>query len=299
MALVDKVTALAKAGDSVAAVQSVNGSTVDNTDPLNPLVNAVGPTPTDTAYGFVGDTPAPVINSTSTLRLTWSTDTVNPPGTAQASADSDDFSLITKLRLSKTTGTTPAGDISFIVSRFKQENVLYISVDQKPNSFVGFVIDGNPTDEGSYYEIPVTGATVGNSALDGELLLFATNATDMQSGLGYVFTSWGANLQNAGRYPAINGTSSSSEISGLGIDASAQIPADGTIDVLTYYNATGDNTTVFKIILNGAVAHTFTCDAPYGRETGIGVSVAVGDNVALRYDSGMKPSSGIYSMYIS
>ena len=118
------------------------------------------------------------------------------------------------------------------------------------------------------------------------------------SDLGYVFTSWGANLQNAGRFPAINGTANGSEISALGIDASAQIPANGTIDVLTYYMDTGDNTTVFKIIKNGQVAHTFTCTAAYGRETGIGVSVAIGDNVAIRYDAGMKPSSGIYSMYI-
>ena len=105
---------------------------------------------------------------------------VNPPGVAQASADSADFSLVTKLRLSKETGTTPAADLSFIISRFKKENTLFISVDQKPSSFVGFVIDGDPTDNGTYWEIPVTGATVGNSALDGELLLFATNATDMQ-----------------------------------------------------------------------------------------------------------------------
>ena len=119
------------------------------------------------------------------------------------------------------------------------------------------------------------------------------------SDLGYVFTSWGANLQNAGRYPRINGVSNEAEIAGLGIDASAQIPADGTIDTLTYYMDTGDNTTVFKIIKNGAVAHTFTCDAAYGRETGIGVAVSTGDNVALRYDSGMKPAGGIYSMYIN
>tara|TARA_R110002020_G_scaffold475890_1_gene713748 strand:+ start:19757 stop:21286 length:1530 start_codon:yes stop_codon:yes gene_type:complete len=116
--------------------------------------------------------------------------------------------------------------------------------------------------------------------------------------VGYVFTSWGANLQNTGHYPIINGAANGPQVSGLGINASAQIPADGTIDVLTYYMDTGDNTTVFKIIKNGAVVHIFTCDAPYGRETGIGVSVTTGDNVAIEYDAGMKPAGSIYSMYI-
>lgn len=68
--------------------------------------------------------------------------------------------------------------------------------------------------------------------------------------------------------------------------------------MLTYYNATGDNTTVFKIVRNGVVAHTFTCTGFYGRETGIDVPVLVADNVAIRYDAGTKPASGFYSMYI-
>lgn len=116
--------------------------------------------------------------------------------------------------------------------------------------------------------------------------------------LGYVLATWGANLQNIGRHPAINGTADGPEIPSLGISASAQVPADGTIDTLTYYNTTGDNTTVFKIIKNGAVAYTFTCDGFYGMETNIGVSVAAMDNIAIRYDAGTKPAAGFYSMYI-
>tara|TARA_R110002020_G_scaffold42958_3_gene125300 strand:- start:357 stop:977 length:621 start_codon:yes stop_codon:yes gene_type:complete len=116
---------------------------------------------------------------------------------------------------------------------------------------------------------------------------------------GYVLATWGADLQNTGRFPAINGAENGPEIPGLGVSASAQVPADGTIDTLTYYSAAGDNTTVFKIIHNGAVAYTFNCVAPYGRETGIGVPVAVGDNVAIEYDAGTKPAGGIYAMYIS
>lgn len=141
-----------------------------------------------------------------------------------------------------------------------------------------------------------TGTLTNNGTING--IVNGVLYGNWQQAVGYVFTSWGGNLQTTGRHPAINGQSNAAQITGLGIDSSAQIPADGTIDVLTYYSATGDNTTQFQIILNGAVAHTFTCDAAYGRETGIGVPVAVGDNVAIRYISGTTPASGIYSMYI-
>ena len=127
----------------------------------------------------------------------------------------------------------------------------------------------------------------------------STGTIKIITGLGYILATWGANLQNTGHYPQINGESSSLEVSVLGIQASAQVPEDGTIDTLTYYNATGDNTTVFKIIVNGAVAHTFTCVGPYGQEIDIGIPVAMVDNVAIEYDSGTKPANGIYTMYIN
>lgn len=67
-------------------------------------------------------------------------------------------------------------------------------------------------------------------------------------GLGYVLQTWGANMQNTGHYPLINGAANGSQVSGLGIWTSAVVPANGTIDALTYYMDTGDNTAVFKII---------------------------------------------------
>lgn len=122
------------------------------------------------------------------------------------------------------------------------------------------------------------------------------------SGLGYILNTWGANLQTPGRHPAINGAANAAEIPSLGISASAEVPAAGTIDTLTYYNATGDNTTTFQIIKNGVVMYTFTCVGPYGVETGINVPIgftgSVADNIAIRYSSGTAPGEGFYSIYI-
>lgn len=127
--------------------------------------------------------------------------------------------------------------------------------------------------------------------------------TGDQDVLGYILTTWGANLQTLGRHPAINSPSNSAEITSLGIMASIPVPAAGTIDTLTYYNMSGDNTTEFQIIKNGVVMYTFTCTGPYGVETGINVPTgfagSVPDNIAIRYSAGTAPGDGLYSMYIN
>lgn len=117
-------------------------------------------------------------------------------------------------------------------------------------------------------------------------------------GLGYILATWGANLQTVGRHPAINSPANSGEIASLGIFASMPVPADGTLDTITYYSSTGDNTTTLQIVRNGVVEYTFSCDAAYGVETGIGLSVNVLDNVAIRYSAGTAPSEGLYTAYV-
>lgn len=126
-----------------------------------------------------------------------------------------------------------------------------------------------------------------------------TKLDSLNPGLGYVFTTWGANMQNTGRYPTLNGAANGPEQSSLGIWTDAIVPAAGTIEALTYNMGTGDNTTVLKIIKNGAVAHTFTCTGARDVETDIGVTVSIGDRVAIEYDAGMKPAGSFYSVYIN
>lgn len=116
--------------------------------------------------------------------------------------------------------------------------------------------------------------------------------------VSYVLATWGANLQTVGRHPAINSPADSGQISSLGIYASMPIPADGILDTLTYYTNTGDNTTTLQIVKNGVVESTFNCDAAYGVETGIGLSVNVFDNIAIRYSGGTAPSEGLYTAYV-
>ena len=122
------------------------------------------------------------------------------------------------------------------------------------------------------------------------------------SDLGYILTTWGANIQTLGRHPAINSPSNAAEITSLGIMASIPVPASGTIDTIAYYNNTGDNTTEFQIIKNGVVMYTFTCIGPYGVETGINLPIgfvgSVPDNIAIRYSAGTAPSEGLYTAYI-
>ena len=116
--------------------------------------------------------------------------------------------------------------------------------------------------------------------------------------IGYILATWGANLQTVGRHPAINSPANSGQITSLGIFASMPVPAAGTLDTLTYYSNTGDNTTTLQIIKNGVVAYTFNCVAPYGVETGIGLSVDIPDNIAVRYSAGTAPSEGLYTAYV-
>lgn len=161
---------------------------------------------------------------------------------------------------------------------------------QVSNVMAGNELQALPTDDSS------TGSNRNLSAQE-------VDSRISNSGAGYVLATWGGDLQNTGRYPTINGASNTTQVSGLGVNVSAPVPAAGTIDTLTYYNTSGDATTELQIIKNGVVMYTFTCTAFYGKETGINVPIGfvggVPDNIAIRYSAGTKPAAGFYSMYIN
>jgi len=116
--------------------------------------------------------------------------------------------------------------------------------------------------------------------------------------LGYTLV-WGANMQTTGRYAQVNGITSGGQETGLSPGSEYIVPADGTLDCLTYNSGTGDNTTVFKIWKNGAVEHTFTATGAGDFESGIGLSVVAGDLIAVEYDAGQKPAGSVYVAYIN
>lgn len=120
-----------------------------------------------------------------------------------------------------------------------------------------------------------------------------------QAGLGYTLV-WGANMQTTGRYAQVNGITGGSQETGLSPGSEYPVSADGTLDCLSYSTDTGDATTVFKILKNGTVVHTFTATGASGFEEDIGLSVsrAAGDKIAIEYDAGMKPAGSVYIAYI-
>jgi len=119
----------------------------------------------------------------------------------------------------------------------------------------------------------------------------------VQDGLGYTL-QWGGNLQNTGRFARVSDTTSGSQQGGLDPASEYIVPADGTLDCLTYNSGTGNNTTVFKIWKNGGVEHTFTATGAGGVEAGIGLAVVAGDLIAIEYDAGMRPAGSVYVAYI-
>jgi len=145
-----------------------------------------------------------------------------------------------------------------------------------------------------------------SSVEDGQQIFNLTN-NEQQSfdgtvwvsgGLGYTLV-WGANMQTTGRYAQVNGITSGGQETGLSPGSEYIVPADGTLDCLTYNTGTGDATTVFKIWKNGAVEHTFTATGAGDFESGIGLSVVAGDLLAIEYDAGMKPAGSVYVAYIN
>lgn len=126
----------------------------------------------------------------------------------------------------------------------------------------------------------------------------ATPIPDENGGLGYTL-QWGGNLQNTGRYGQVSGITSGGEETGLSPGSEIQALADGTLDCFSYSSGTGNNTTVYKIWKNGAVAHTFTAKGATDFEENIGLAVLRGDLIAIEYDAGMRPAGCYLEAYIN
>ena len=271
--------------DIVNSVQAGVNVTVDNTDPNNPIVSATGDMgvasvsgdgvdntdPTNPILSFPNKSEVGLGNVDNT------SDADKPVSTATQSALNDKQDILSE-------GAFVDGD----KTKLDQQS----GMNTGDQDLSGLALKSN------VLELDNTDAFTPDADYEP-----ATKKYVDDNDLGYVLATWGANLQTLGRHPAINSPSNAAEIISLGIMASIPVPATGTIDTITYYNNTGDNTTELQIIKNGVVAYTFTCVGPYGVETGINVPIgfagSVPDNIAIRYSSGTSPGEGLYTAFIN
>jgi len=141
-----------------------------------------------------------------------------------------------------------------------------------------------------------TGSITNNGTING-IINGVNFGSYINNGLGYTL-QWGGNLQTTGRFAQVSGITSGSQETGLSAGSEYIVPADGILDCLSYNTDTANTSTVFKITKNGAVEHTFNATGSAGLEESIGLSVVVGDLIAIEYDAGMRPAGSIYVAYI-
>ena len=175
--LLEQILAATGTGQGVA---SVTGDSVDNTDPLNPVVNAPADAPTDTGYVLQGADWIPAHKSSLAFRLVWNNNTIDPPLNGEVRGNNSDLALISELKVSNTAGNF--ADISFITKKLSTNNTIYGAVDQNDLAFAGYTITGDVVDMGSWVSIPVVAETSGVNANDGDILLIEVIATDVQFG---------------------------------------------------------------------------------------------------------------------
>jgi len=194
--------------------------------------------------------------------------------------------------------TTSGGNVDpeqlrqeFAAASFASTPVSFEAIDTKGNGVtlavkIHFDTDPDATDESTADGL-ISAHTAAGSAI----------IPDEDAGLGYTL-QWGGNLQNTGNYAQVSGVTSGGENGSLNPGSEIQVLADGTIDCFSYSSGTGDATTVYKIWVNGVVAHTFTATGPTDIEENVGLAVLRGDKVAIEYDAGMKPAGCYLEAYI-
>ena len=193
-------------------------------------------------------------------------------------------------------GTVVAENFGFLMS----ETAIHVKTGARV-IYSGAYLSGDITvDVGGTLEIDVTefaGVVTNNGTMNGRLgsALFGTWAGDGAAGLGYTLV-WAANFFATGQLARSNGITAQGD--GLNVGTENMVPADGTLDRLTYNTEYADATTVFKIWKNGAVVHTFNATGPSDFEADIGLSVVAGDLIAVEYDAGAAPSNSVYIAYI-
>lgn len=103
---------------------------------------------------------------------------------------------------------------------------------------------------------------------------------------GYVL-DFGAdvNAGDAGKYLLVDGRPGGTIISALSPSSERIVPKTSTLKRFAWNSQTADATTVFKVLINGVVKETITCDGDSGTAA-LTEAVALGDKVAVEFDAG-------------
>lgn len=110
--------------------------------------------------------------------------------------------------------------------------------------------------------------------------------------------SWGAKLDSHGRYAIALGKASDGDHNTLEPKTEHTVPKAGDIKALSYNTKAGDVTSVLKLIVNGLVTDTITLTGLVGADTTLSRAIAVGDQLAIEFDSGTDPKESILDIYV-
>lgn len=183
-----------------------------------------------------------------------------------------------------------------------------LEINNDPGYVIGIRLDGALA---RIIFIPFTNQFYGLSEIDPPIYVPAATdievTTDLNQAPGEMFVAaycrllsathgeplqWGGDMSTSGhRFPA-NG-SPDDTTSALVVERMHVMSQAGTLDTLSYRTESGDVTTQLNVGKNGGTAHTFTLSGLAGEETGMGVSVAEGDEVDVFYDGGTGPDKTI------
>jgi hypothetical protein len=99
---------------------------------------------------------------------------------------------------------------------------------------------------------------------------------------------YGANQTIAGRYPQVNGESSSGQLSVLGVGNESSVLYACVAYELSWRSAAADGTTIAKLVVNGVAGAGITLTGVEGA-VAIDVDIPADAQVAIEFDAGTAP----------
>lgn len=144
-------------------------------------------------------------------------------------------------------------------------------------------------------------------AVNGEILTYNSGAGEWENqaaagGGGGRIYNWGAVMSTPNCFPTSNGTNLNAQILGGSPDHRCEVTVTsaGTLNILSWNSSTADATTEIEIYKNGSSVSTHTLSGAVGVVTGIGESVAQGDEITLFWNgTGAAPGNSVWHVEVN